>query len=270
MPSAFSFCLPSAVLPLTPSHTRRGLSRPLISLATRARASDRESPAPPATLLPRSRAPSFLFLLFRGRFLSFSIGGSFRASRPHPSLPFPHTLSSCSCSLFLLVRPHRGFSSTVRVRGHEAPLRIISSRLPRLALLRAALLSLLRSLRLLLLPLPSFFLPALLPPLLLPSPPIADSPSSPSLSLSPPLPPSPSPLGLAVSLLARARGINYSKNLYCYYYRLTIPSALKPRRRALESSTMRDSVRALPTTSIRRQARATTATTGRRCLVPLW
>lgn len=62
-----------------------------------------------------------------------------------------------------------------------------------------------------------------------------------------------SPLTVLLPCSCAQRGINYSKNLYCYYYRLTIPSQLSSQRRALESSTMRDSVRALPTTSTRRQ-----------------
>lgn len=61
LPSASSFCLPPAVLPLTPSHTRLAASLAPSSLATRARARDCGSPAPRPP--SRSRAPSFLFLL---------------------------------------------------------------------------------------------------------------------------------------------------------------------------------------------------------------
>lgn len=255
LPSASSFCLPPAVLPLTPSHTRRLLSPPRLSRHARARARESPAPRPPS----RSRTPSFLFHLQPLPLLLYRRLLSRVSTSPSSSLP---ALSSFSCSLFLLVRPHRAFSSTVRVRGHEAPLRIISSRLPRLALTPLSL-SLLRSLCsfFFLFPLSFcllsfrrlFFLRPLFDVL-------SFSPPPPRLwTRRPPL---------AVSLLARARGINYSKNLYCYYYRLTIPSALKPETcirvqyNARLCSRPADYVN--PTT-----ARATTATTGRRCLVPL-
>lgn len=190
LPSASSFCLPPAVLPLTPSHTRWVLSSPRLPRLARARARERTSPLPhghPPVVIPLLSSSFYLQplpLLFYRRLLSRV------STSPSSSLL---ALSSFSCSLFLLVRPHRAFSSTVRVRGHEAPLRIISSRLPRLAPL-----SLLRSL-LLLLPLSSFFLPALLPPLLLSSSPVRRSPPSPRLwTRRPPL---------AVSLPACTRGI---------------------------------------------------------------
>lgn len=97
-------CSPSRLL--TPD-VLSPASSSLLPLHRHSRA--RESP------LPHGHPPAVMPLLSS----SFSIGGSFRASRPHPPLP----LSSCSCSLFLLVRPHRAFSSTVRVRGHGASLR---------------------------------------------------------------------------------------------------------------------------------------------------
>lgn len=229
---------PRFASPLTPSHTQRPLSPPRLSRRRCARAIASPLPHghPPVVmpLLSSSLYPRPRPLLLYRRLLS-------RVSTS-PSFSLP-ALSSCSCSVFHLVRPHRAFSSTVRVRGHGAPLRIISSRLPRLALAPP---SLLRSL-LLLLPLLSFFLPALLPPPLPSSSPIRLFPFPTPLDLPR------SPLTVLLPCSCAQRGINYSKNLYCYYYRLTIPSQLWSQRRALESSTMRDSVRALPTTSTRRQ-----------------
>lgn len=152
-PSRFSPACALRLLVLPPSrrvappssHTRPllSLSRPplhssdpsLLSRSTRAR--EIGLPRPTSSL---SQPCPFLPLpSIRSRFLSFSIGDFFRAPRPHPPLPLSSSrsssaFSSCSCSLFLLVRPHRAFSSTVRVREHrEAPhRRIVSSRLPRL------------------------------------------------------------------------------------------------------------------------------------------
>lgn len=124
----------ASLLPCSPSRllTPDGFSRPLVSSRhARARARDCESPAPRPP--SRSRAPSFLFLLSAAASSPSLSAAPF--ARLDLTLLLPsRALSSCSCSLFLLVRPHRAFSSTVRVRGHGAPLRIISSRLPRLAL----------------------------------------------------------------------------------------------------------------------------------------
>lgn len=187
LPSASSFCLPPS---LTPSHTQRLLSPPRLSRRRCARAIASPLPHghPPVVmpLLSSSLYPRPRPLLLYRRLLS-------RVSTS-PSFSLP-ALSSCSCSVFHLVRPHRAFSSTVRVRGHGAPLRIISSRLPRLALAPP---SLLRSL-LLLLPLLSFFLPALLPPPLPSSSPIRLFPFPTPLGLADPLSPSYSP--------ARARSV---------------------------------------------------------------
>lgn len=132
LPSASSFCLPPAP-PCSPSRllTPDGFSRPLVSLATRARDCESPAPRPPS----RTHVPSFLFLLSAAASSPSLSAAPFARLDLTLLLLLPsRTSSSCSCSLFLLVRPHRAFSSTVRVRGHEAPLRIISSRLPRLAL----------------------------------------------------------------------------------------------------------------------------------------
>lgn len=132
--ASLSSCCPSAF-----SHPTASLAHPsdssLLSRNTRAR----EIGLPyPTSCLPQP-CPFLPLPSIRSRFLSFSIGDFFRAPRPHPPLPLPSSrsssaFSSCSCSLFLLVRPHRAFSSTVRVREHrEAPhRRIVSSRFPRL------------------------------------------------------------------------------------------------------------------------------------------
>lgn len=197
LPSASSFCLPPAVLPLTPSHTRLLLSPPRLSRHARAR--DREeSPLPHPRPPSRSHAPSFLFLL------SAAASSPSLSAAPFARLDLTLLFPSRTLVLlllpvpprFLLVRPHRAFSSTVRVRGHGAPLRIISSRLPRLALAPFSLSLLLRS-PFLLLPLSSFFLLALLPPPLLPS-----SSIRPSLPLN-----SPTPSSRLPASLARARGV---------------------------------------------------------------
>lgn len=85
--------------------------------------------------LPRARerlgrdAPSFLFLLSHGRFLSFSIGGS---SRARLDLTYPPAV----LVLLLLPVPPRPPPPSVLIdrsctRARRAPLRIVSSRLPR-------------------------------------------------------------------------------------------------------------------------------------------
>lgn len=206
LPSASSFCLPPAVLPLTPSHTRRLLSPPRLS--RHARASPLPHGHPPAVMCPFFPLPSIC-----SRFLSFSLGGSFRASRPHPPLSFPHSHPAPA--------PPRPPPPTILIdrsctRARSAsPYHLVSS--PSTRSRSSLSLSPPFSL-LLLLPLSSFFLPALLPPPFF---------LRPLFDPSPPLPFGlVAPLSLFRPLLVR--GINYSKNLYCYYYRLTIPSALKP------------------------------------------
>lgn len=214
LPSASSFCLPPAVLSLTPSHTRLLLSLPRLSRHARARARDcEESPLPHPRPPSRSHAPSFLFLLSAVASSPSLSAAPF--ARLDLTLLFPSRTLVLLLLLvpprFLLVRPHRAFSSTVRVRGHGAPLRIISSRLPRLALaplsLSPAPFSAPSSSSFLFLSAcspsaasSSFVLYSTLPPLELAEP----------LSSSPRFPCS-----------CARRGINYSKNLYCYYYRLT-------------------------------------------------
>lgn len=77
-------------------------------------------------------APSFLFLLSHGRFLSFSSAAPLARASTSPTLsPF----SSCFCSLFLLSRPHRAFSSTVRVREHSERLFVSPRPSPSLSLI---------------------------------------------------------------------------------------------------------------------------------------
>lgn len=88
--------------------------RPLASLATRARARDQFPPF--ASRLP-SCAP------FPSSTFSVSAASLARLDLTFPAHPV--ALSSCFCSLFLLVRPHRAFSSTVRVR-ERTPYRLVS------------------------------------------------------------------------------------------------------------------------------------------------
>lgn len=245
---------PRFASPLTPSHTQRLLSPPRLSRRRCARAIASPLPHghPPVVmpLLSSSFYPRPRPLLLYRRLLS-------RVSTS-PSFS-PPALSSCSCSVFHLVRPHRAFSSTVRVRGHGAPLRIISSRLPRLALAPP---SLLRSL-LLLLPLLSFFLPALLPPPLPSSSPIRLFPFPTPLD-------SPIPSRRLTSLLVRAAWYKLFQKFVLLLLSLNHSQpALEPETctrvqyNARLCSRPADYVN--PTT-----ARATTATTGRGCLVPLW
>lgn len=232
-------CSPSRLL------TPDGFSRPLVSLATRAR--DRESPAP--------RPPSFLsssFYLRPLRLLLYRRLLSRVSTSPSSSLP---ALSSCS---WLPVPPRPPPPSILIDRSctrarSASPHHLVSSPSTRS---RSSLSSVLCSF-FFLFPL-SFCLLSFRRLFFL------------RLLFEPP----PPPFGLAdpLSLSARARGINYSKNLYCYYYRLTIPSALKPETctrvqyNARLCSRPADYVN--PTTA--RATTATTATTGRRCLVSLW
>lgn len=197
LPSASSFCLPPAVLPLTPSHTRLLLSPPRLSRHARARAIARRVPChihghPPVVmpLLSSSFYPRSLPLLLYRRLLSRV------STSPSSFLP---ALSSCSCCLFLLVSS----SSAPTEHSHrpfvyEGTERLfVSSRLVSLDSLSLLFLSLLLRSPLLLLPLSSFFLLALLPPPLLPS-----SSIRPSLPLN-----SPNPSRRLPASLARARGV---------------------------------------------------------------
>lgn len=203
LPSASSFCLPPAVLPLTPSHTRLLLSPPRSSrhALARARAIARRVPChihghPPVVmpLLSSSFYPRPLPLLLYRRLLSRV------STSPSSSLP---ALSSCSCCLFLLVSS----SSAPTEHSHrpfvyEGTERLfVSSRLVSLDSLSLLFLSPLLRSPLLLLPLSSFFLSffllALLPPPLLPS-----SSIRPSLPLN-----SPTPSRRLPASLARARGL---------------------------------------------------------------
>lgn len=212
LPSASSFCLPPAVLPLTPSHTRRLLSPPRLSRHARAIASPLPHGHPPAVMCPFFPLPSIC-----GRFLSFSLGGSFRASRPHPPLPFPHSHPApapCSSSSAPTDHSHRPFvyEGTERLSVSSRLVSLDSLSLLSLSLSLFSVLSALSS--------SSFLFLS------------TCSPSAASSSFVPYSTPPPLPLWtrrppLAVRPLL-VRGINYSKNLYCYYYRLTIPSALKP------------------------------------------
>lgn len=188
LPSASSFCLPPAVLPLTPSHTRWVLSSPPPRARARARAHESPAPRPPS----RSHTPSFLFLL------SAATSSPFLSAAPFARLDLTLLFPSRTLILLLLPVPPRPPPPSILIdrsctRARSAsPYHLVSSPSTRSSL------SLLRSL-LLLLPLSSFFLPALLPPLLLSSSPVRRSPPSPRLwTRRPPL---------AVSLPACTRGI---------------------------------------------------------------
>lgn len=89
---------------------------------------------------PRARARAIASLCPAAS-LPLFIGGSSCAPRPHPFFsPDAVVLILLLCSLFLLVRPHQTFSSTVRAQEHrEALLRIVSSRLVSLDSLRSFL-----------------------------------------------------------------------------------------------------------------------------------
>lgn len=129
LPSASSFCLPPAPS-CSPSRllTPDGFSRPLVSRHTRARLRAIAGPLPPRTATLPYSCPFFPLPSVRGRFLSFSIGGSFRASQPHPPPPFPHSLV-----LLLLPVPPRPPPPSILIdrsctRARRAPL-VVSSRL---------------------------------------------------------------------------------------------------------------------------------------------
>lgn len=244
--------LPSCALPHAFSHPTTSLVPSSLSphANARARARDRESPAPRSP--SRSHAPSFLFLL------STAVSSPSLSAAPFARLDLTLLFPSRTLVLLLLPVPPRPPPPSILIdrscTRHRAPLRIISSRLPRLAL---ALLfppfSALSSSS-------SLFLSAC-------SPSAASSSFVPYSILSPPGSPTPSRFPAPCS--CARRGINYSKNLYCYYYRLTIPSALEPETRIRVQYNARLCSRPAdyvnPTT-----ARATTATTDCRCLVPLW
>lgn len=172
-----------------------------------------------------------------------------------PTLP---PFSSCSCSLFLLGRPHRAFSSTVRVREHGERL-FVSYRLvsldsflspppPALTSLSLSPLSVIFSLSASPLFFPSFFflfslsfLPILSFRRLFLRPP----PTLFAYFLSP---------SLAVDSLS-ARVVRYKLFQKFVLLLLSLNHSQHGQRRALESSTMRDSVRAPSTTSTRRRRR---------------
>lgn len=216
-PSVFSH--PTASLSLAHPFTP---PTPRSSLAVHARARS-VSRAP--RLPSRSRAPSFLFLPSAAvSSLSLSATSFARLDLilPCPFLPPVRRPRSrpapapCSSSSAPTEHSHRPFV----YESTEKRLIVVSSRL--VSLDSFALFVSFPCLLLLLLPLPSFFLSACSP---------SAAFSSFVLQLSFPLPPYRSPslsLSPFYSLFARARtrrSINYSKNSYCYYYRLTIPSA---------------------------------------------
>lgn len=158
--------------------------RPFVSLATRARA---RSP------LPRGiPSPSLSASLAR---TSTSSSRLLRRSLSHPAHLCSLFLFSSAPTDILIDRP------CTRAQRSASSYRLVSSPSTRFAPFSPFPRFLL---------LHSFFaLPALFPPPLPPS-----SPTRPSLVRQ-----------LYPSIRSRAqRGINYSKNLYCYYYRLTIPS----------------------------------------------
>lgn len=236
LPSASSFCFPPAVLPLrllTPGR----LSPLRLPRYPRARARARDRLPLPRGFPP----PLYRRLLLRASTSPFLLPR--RRSHPAPLLPVPprppppNILIDRSCT-----RAQRSASSY----------RLVSSRLPRLA----SLLSLLFLASFFFL-FPLSFCLALLPPPLLPSFPllVPRTPRS-SSTLPPPCP-------------RARRGINYSKNLYCYYYRLTIPSVGEPETSTRVQYNARLCSR--PADYVNSTtARAATATTSRERLVSLW
>jgi len=246
LPSASSFCFPAAVLPLTPSHTRRLLSFPRLSRHTRAR--DRESPAsrPPS----RSHAPSFLFLL------SVAASSPSLSAAPFARLDLTLLFSSRTLVLLLLPVPPRPPPPSILIdrsctRAPSAsPYHLVSSPSTRSCSSLSCVLAPSSSSSFFL----SFCLLSFRRLFLLRS--LFNFPPLDSLT----------PSHRFTPCSCARRGINYSKNLYCYYYRLTIPSARDVHSSPVQCATLFAPCRYVnPTT-----ARATTATTGRRCLVPLW
>ena len=237
----------------------------LSTLTVHARARARKSPAsrPPSC----SHAPSFLFLL------STAASSPSLSAAPFARLDLtllfpPRTLvlllpTPCSSSSAPTEHSHRPFV-------YEGMERLsVSSRLVSLDSLSHFSLSLSLSLS------SRFTAPSSSSFLFL----SACSPSAVSSSFVPystlsPLPPlhpldSSSPSRCSTPCSCARRGINYSKNLYCYYYRLTIPSALVPEMCTRAQYNARLCSR--PADYVNSTtAKATTATTGRRCLVPFW
>lgn len=124
-PAVFS---PGCIPPTPPPPVRRHPPphSPCTPLFSPFRAHERDSAVMPL--------PSSSFYPTAASSPSLSAAPLARASTS-PTLP---PFSSCSCSLFLLGRPHRAFSSTVRVREHgesASSYRIVSSPSIRFSLL---------------------------------------------------------------------------------------------------------------------------------------
>lgn len=175
-PPRFASLPPPRAPPHAFSHPKASLAPSSLSPRARAIASSplpHDHPPVVMSLLSSSFYLRPLSLLLYRRLLSrvsTSPSSSSSSSLPSPPHPAP---APCSSSSAPTEHSHRPFV-------YEGTKRLsVSSRLVSLDSL--SLLSLLRSWLLLLLPLPSFFLPALLPPPLLPSSPIRPSPSFPPL-----------------------------------------------------------------------------------------
>lgn len=224
---------PSRRAPPPSSHTRPPFAPSSPSLPARAR-------SPPSA--PRLPSPS----------LSAAPLARLDLTLSSPPTPFSSCSSApCSSSSAPTKHSHRPFVHKSTEKRFFVSSRLVSSPSTRFAPFSPF--------PRLLLPLSSFFLPcspsaASSSFVLLPVPRAPRSPSTPP-------PPAPCPRA--------RRGINYSKNLYCYYYRLTIPNVGEPETSTRVQYNARLCSR--PADYVNSTtARAATATTSRERLVSLW